>query len=72
MRYISLVVYSCTLMVHIVQKDAQLSTNNIHRVVWCPFLPDEDDCDDDNSTLLVLTHGSKGKFFDFHEKKKKL
>lgn len=50
----------CTLMVHIDQKNASISSNTIHRVVWCPFLPEDDDCDEDNSTLLLLTHGNKG------------
>ena len=35
-------------------------TSNLRRVIWCPFLPDEDDIDDDddaNSRLLVHVNG---------------
>lgn len=31
-----------------------------HRVIWCPYIPEEDGADaDDVSKLLVLTRGSK-------------
>lgn len=48
-------------MLQIVLKDVKMTPGYMHRVVWCPFLPDEDDCDEDYSTLMVLTHGNKGK-----------
>lgn len=40
-----------------------------HRIVWCPYIPDEEDTDsdsdDDSAKLLLTTHGCKGKFFSF-------
>lgn len=50
-------------MIHIVPKKP-LPASSIHRVVWCPFLPDEDDCDEDKSTLIAFTHGNKGLFLN--------
>lgn len=47
-------------MLHITQGNNQNHVVNIHRVIWCPFIPEEDESDDDNSMLLVLTHGKKG------------
>ena len=38
------------------------SPTSNHRVIWCPYIPDDDNSDvafDDVAKLLVLTHGAK-------------
>lgn len=47
-------------MLHVVQNNPRVNSQSINRVVWCPFLPEDDETEEDNSTLLVLTHGNKG------------
>lgn len=47
----------CNKKVHI---KADYNSPMTHRVIWCPYLPEEDAVDgDDVSKLLVLTHGNK-------------
>lgn len=59
--FLKLYINRCTLQLHILQDPSPTSSDNIHRVVWCPYLPDEDESEDENSSkLLVLTHGNKG------------
>ena len=64
---------------HVQRPDGE-ALSEYHRVIWCPFIPD--DCDDSSNTesstqdasrVLVLTHNEKvRKFSDFimHERKR--
>ncbi|XP_032678141.1 enhancer of mRNA-decapping protein 4 [Odontomachus brunneus] len=46
----------CSLVIQVEAKDALIS----HRVIWCPYIPEDDATDGDEvSKLLVLTRGSK-------------
>lgn len=49
-------------MVVEVQEDTGIG-GTTHRVVWCPYIPDEEDdaSDDDVARLLLTTHGNVGK-----------
>lgn len=54
-------VSSCTLSVE-VREDTGVG-GSTHRVVWCPYIPDEDDApDDDVARLLLTTHANQGIF----------
>lgn len=46
-------------MLHVIQNNPKSNPQSINRVVWCPYLPEDDENDEDSSTLLVLTHGNK-------------
>lgn len=51
------------LLLHVIQ-DSDLDYCGPHRVIWCPFIPDDDtkspgEIIEDVSTLLVLTRGTK-------------
>ncbi|XP_039765037.1 enhancer of mRNA-decapping protein 4 isoform X2 [Pararge aegeria] len=38
---------------------------NTHRVVWCPYIPDEDDApDDDVARLLLTTHANQARMWN--------
>ena len=42
-----------------INSNATTRDHQIHRLLWCPYLPDEGEDDGDSSArLLVLTHGS--------------
>lgn len=44
----------------ILQVDAEDVSPTSHRVIWCPYIPEDDASDGDEvSKLLVLTRGSK-------------
>lgn len=52
---------SCKL---VLQVNAEDSSPTSHRVIWCPYIPDEGPSDrDDMSRLLVLTRGSKAELW---------
>lgn len=56
----------CTLLLHVEQTSDHSPTSN-HRVIWCPYIPDEDNSDvvyDDVAKLLVLTHGAKAEMWN--------
>jgi hypothetical protein len=45
-----------------VEQTSDQSPTSNHRVIWCPYIPDEDNSDaayEDVAKLLVLTHGAK-------------
>lgn len=44
----------------VLQVDAEDTSPTSHRVIWCPYIPEDDTSDGDEvSKLLVLTRGSK-------------
>lgn len=44
----------------VLQVDAEDASPTSHRVIWCPYIPEDDASDGDEvSKLLVLTRGSK-------------
>ncbi|EZA49038.1 Enhancer of mRNA-decapping protein [Ooceraea biroi] len=44
----------------VLQVDAEDASPTSHRVIWCPYIPEDDSSDGDEvSKLLVLTRGSK-------------
>lgn len=48
---------SCNL---VLQVDAEDVSPTSHRVIWCPYIPEDDSSDGDEvSKLLLLTRGSK-------------
>lgn len=50
----------CTLIAEIREDTGVMGSG--HRVVWCPYIPDEDDDtpDDDVARLLLTTHSNTG------------
>lgn len=55
--------FRCTLIAEI-REDTGI-VGSFHRVVWCPYIPDEedDDPDEDVDRLLLTTHANTGKIF---------
>jgi len=56
----------CQLLLHVEQTSDHSPTGN-HRVIWCPYIPDDDNSDvafDDVAKLLVLTHGAKAEMWN--------
>ncbi|CAH0772489.1 unnamed protein product [Bemisia tabaci] len=56
------------LLLHVIQ-DSDLDYCGPHRVIWCPFIPDDDtkspgEIIEDVSTLLVLTRGTKAELWN--------
>ncbi|XP_059473067.1 enhancer of mRNA-decapping protein 4 isoform X2 [Neocloeon triangulifer] len=51
----------CQLVLH-VEKNCSLSANIVHRVVWCPYIPDGT-VDKEVAELLVLTSGQKAEMW---------
>lgn len=54
------------LMLHVEQTSDHSPTSN-HRVIWCPYIPEDDNSDvafDDVAKLLVLTHGAKAEMWN--------
>ena len=53
--------FSSKLLLHVVQNTVSRGLNNWTRVIWCPFMPDEDYEADgiDNAKMLVFLNGSK-------------
>lgn len=48
----------------VLQVDAEESSPTSHRVIWCPYIPEDDPSDGDEvSKLLVLTRGSKAELW---------
>ncbi|XP_043498767.1 enhancer of mRNA-decapping protein 4 [Polistes fuscatus] len=48
----------------VLQVDAEESSPTSHRVIWCPYIPEDDPSDGDAvSKLLVLTRGSKAELW---------
>lgn len=59
---------SCTLLLHVEHGNDSVPATN-HRVVWCPYVPEEDSDSseisyDDVAKLLVLTHDSKAELWN--------
>ncbi|CAH0726350.1 unnamed protein product, partial [Brenthis ino] len=53
----------CTLSVE-VREDTGVG-GSTHRVVWCPYIPDEDDApDDDVARLLLTTHANQARMWN--------
>ncbi|XP_063993435.1 enhancer of mRNA-decapping protein 4 [Diachasmimorpha longicaudata] len=51
----------CNLQLHIVAEDASPTT---HRVIWCPYIPEDDGTEgDDASKLLIVTRGSSAELW---------
>lgn len=52
--------YRCTLLAEI--RDDTGSAGSGHRVVWCPYIPDDEDeaPDEDVAKLVLTTHGNIG------------
>lgn len=49
------------MLLHVEQNNDRTTSSN-HRVIWCPYIPEEENSDvtyDDVAKLLVLTHGAK-------------
>ncbi|KAG7311850.1 hypothetical protein JYU34_002932 [Plutella xylostella] len=56
----------CSLLAEI-REDTGLTCAH-HRVVWCPYIPDEDDApDDDVARLLLTTHGSTARMWNLRQ-----
>lgn len=56
----------CTLLLH-VEQSSNHSPGSNHRVIWCPYIPEEESSDvayDDVAKLLVLTHGAKAEMWN--------
>ncbi|PNF32915.1 hypothetical protein B7P43_G01848 [Cryptotermes secundus] len=56
----------CTLLLHVEQSNTHTPGSN-HRVIWCPYIPEEENSDvtyDDVAKLLVLTHGAKAEMWN--------
>ncbi|XP_021913253.1 enhancer of mRNA-decapping protein 4 isoform X2 [Zootermopsis nevadensis] len=56
----------CTLLLHVEQNNDRTTSSN-HRVIWCPYIPEEENSDvtyDDVAKLLVLTHGAKAEMWN--------
>ncbi|XP_069698744.1 enhancer of mRNA-decapping protein 4 isoform X2 [Periplaneta americana] len=56
----------CTLLLHVEQNTDRTPSSN-HRVIWCPYIPDDESSDvayDDVAKLLVLTHGPKAEMWN--------
>ena len=51
----------------ILQVEADDSSPMSHRVIWCPYIPEEEASDGEEvSKLLVLTRGSKAELWSIH------
>ncbi|XP_012276185.1 enhancer of mRNA-decapping protein 4 [Orussus abietinus] len=50
----------CSLVLQVDADDVSLTSN---RVIWCPYIPEEDPSDGDESKLLVLTRGAKAELW---------
>ncbi|PSN46679.1 hypothetical protein C0J52_06384 [Blattella germanica] len=56
----------CTLLLHVEQSNDRTPSSN-HRVIWCPYIPEDENMDltcDDVAKLLVLTHGAKAEMWN--------
>lgn len=52
------------LCTQVLQVDADDPSPMSHRVIWCPYIPEEDSSDaEEVSKLLVLTRGSKAELW---------
>ncbi|KAK7869897.1 hypothetical protein R5R35_013695 [Gryllus longicercus] len=61
----------CTLLLHVEHRKEEISGCITHRVIWCPFIPDEEEETsqdsspyDDVAKLLVLTRGCKAELWN--------
>lgn len=54
----------CSLLL---QVDAEDISGTSHRVIWCPYIPEDVPCDGDEvSKLLALTRGSKAELWSIN------
>ncbi|XP_061385364.1 enhancer of mRNA-decapping protein 4 isoform X2 [Danaus plexippus] len=55
----------CTLSVEVREDTGACLGGGVHRVVWCPYIPDEDDSpDDDVARLLLTTHSHQARMWN--------
>ena len=57
---------TCIKLLHVEQNNEGSPSSN-HRVIWCPYIPEEENADvsyDDVAKLLVLTHGAKAEMWN--------
>ncbi|XP_071447085.1 enhancer of mRNA-decapping protein 4 [Hetaerina americana] len=57
----------CTLFLHVEYEGGQAASTLTHRVVWCPYIPEDGGqatVDDDAAKLLVVTHGAKAEMLN--------
>lgn len=57
------------LILHVSQKIDPKPTGLIHRLIWCPYIPDEDSDakdpeDEEVANMLVVTHGSRAEIWN--------
>ncbi|CAG9567572.1 unnamed protein product [Danaus chrysippus] len=55
----------CTLSAEVREDTGACVGGGVHRVVWCPYIPDEDDSpDDDVARLLLTTHSHQARMWN--------
>ncbi|XP_046386973.1 enhancer of mRNA-decapping protein 4 isoform X2 [Ischnura elegans] len=57
----------CSLFLHVEYEGGQSASGLMHRVVWCPFIPEDGSqatVEDDAAKLLVVTHGCKAEMLN--------
>lgn len=49
---------ACCLMVHI-KETSSSPPGSVNKIVWCPYVPDDEQMEDDDSSKLIVTRGNK-------------
>nr|CAD7426114.1 unnamed protein product [Timema monikensis] len=58
---------TCTLLLHVENTSNSMSPRASHRVIWCPYIPEEDSdtlLQNNVAKLLVLIHGSRAELWN--------